>query len=114
MARTALVPERAHLLGGNRLAKDVERRAAPNNEALAICVGSAKHEPVRTLIGEFTMKGYVGCLRTFPDAASGPGRPWRRVCRSCSYARTNARNAAKGRLQKRAAHIAALTAAELS
>ncbi len=99
-------------LGGNRLAKDVERHAAPSNEALTICVGSRKREAVTTLIGEITMTGYVGCLRIFPDAEYGPGRRWPRLCPSCRCAKTNARNAKKRDLQKLAAHVAASRAAE--
>ncbi len=37
---------------GNELAKEVELGASPGDRPLAICLGSAKHETVKTLLGE--------------------------------------------------------------
>jgi hypothetical protein len=93
---------------GNRFAKELERRAAPNGQALAICLGSMKRYPVQTLIGEIPMHGYAGCLRTFPDPPHGPGRRWPRFCPSCRPARSNARNAAVTALHQRVAIVQGL------
>jgi hypothetical protein len=90
-------------LGGNRLAKDVEMKAAPNGQSLAICLGSAKRESVATLIGDITMQGYTGCLSTFPDTHYGRGQRWPRWCPHCRSRKTNARNAAISALQRRVA-----------
>jgi hypothetical protein len=97
------------LLGGTRLAKDVEASVAPNGQPLAICVGSTTREQVqvyfRGRLEEWPMSGYLGCLHTFPDAPFGPGRRWPRQCSRCRPRRTNHRKAAQAALRRRAVEL---------
>ncbi len=98
-------------LRGNRLAKEVEGRVAPNGRPLAICLGSTNlRERVMTVRGPFTMHGYGGCLRTFPDLLFGPGRRWPRLCPECEPQRSNAKNKAISELQRRVARSISMTA----
>lgn len=91
-------------VGGNRLAKEVEAKASPDGQPLAICLGSTNlREQVVTVRGPMTMHGYGGCLRTFPDLPFGPGRRWPRLCPKCEPQRSNARKKAISELQRRAA-----------
>ena len=98
-------------LGGQRLAKNVEARAAPNGQPLAICIGSNKRERVTSVRDgktmQVTMQGYAGCLRTFPDLPFGPGRRWPRLCAACEPQRSNARNKEISELRRRVARSAA-------
>jgi hypothetical protein len=91
-------------LDGNRLAKEIEAKAAPNGQPLAICLGSTNlREQVMTLRGPITMHGYGGCLRTFPDLPFGTGRRWPRLCPKCEPRRSNAKKKAISDLQRRVA-----------
>ena len=90
-------------LGGNRLAKDIEANAAPNGQALTICIGSNKAERVMTVRGPRKMYGYPGCWCVFPDLPFGPGNRWPRQCPKCEPQRSNAKNKAITELRRRAA-----------
>jgi hypothetical protein len=96
-------------LDGNRLAKDVETRVSPGGQPLAICVGSAKRELVvvyvRGRVQEIEMRGYIGCLRTFPDTPFGRGKRWPRLCPDCRTRRSNATKKARTALQRRVADL---------
>ena len=96
-------------LGGQRFAKTVEAGVAPNGQPLAVCVGSQKREQVplyfRGRPEEWLMAGYLGCLRTFPDAPFGPGRRWPRFCPDCGQRRTNDRSKKRTGVRRRAAEI---------
>lgn len=100
-------------LDGNcdRLWKEVESRVAPGGVALSICVGSNKRIGVpvffhgKPLVE--TMHGYLGCLRTFPEAPYGRGRPWSRWCPQCRSRKTNAKRRAITAFQRRIAEIGA-------
>jgi hypothetical protein len=95
-------------LGGNRLAKEEEARVSPRGQPLAICLDSTNQPTdVTTIRGSMTMRGYWGCLRTFPDLPFGPGRRWPRLCPSCEPQRSNLKNKAIRELQRRAARLLA-------
>lgn len=97
-------------LGGNAFAKEVDARVARSGQPLTICVGSNKKIPVMAVLppGQtrtYTLQGFGGCRRVFPDPPSGPGRRWPRWCPECRTRKSNARNAAEANLRRRIASI---------
>ena len=96
-------------LDGHRLAKTVETQISPNQEPLSICVGSNLPTPVTVFLDDrpqkFTMHGWQGCLKPFPETPYGRGRQWARWCPECRPAKSNAKQAAIRKLQRRAVDI---------
>jgi hypothetical protein len=96
-------------LGGDQLWKQIETGASPDAAPRSICVGSNK--PIRVTAFHLgrpvveVMHGYLGCLRTFPEAPYGRGRPWARWCPSCRSRKNNAKNKAIRELRRRMASV---------